>query len=533
MYKYELVKHILSNNNINEHYFGDEIYANNVEKLSKSVAEAFAPANLALCKYWGKRNEELNLPVTSSLSISLGQRGTCTSIQHNFDVTCTKDIYIVNNVEMSANTSFTQRLKQYLDLFRPHKKVYYVVKTRNTIPTSSGFASSASGFSALILALNRLYNWNLPKKDLSILARLGSGSACRSLWNGFVEWQKGVEQNGMDSHGYSLPYVLPNLRIGALIFTQKAKEISSREAMHNTMLTSPLYDSWVKQVDEDLLTLHQALKNQNFSLLGKTAESNSLLMHAIMQGSRPAIIYTQDETLNAMRRVWRLRDAGIEVYFTQDAGANLQLLFLEQDTKIIQYAFPEMEIIVPFPDIDNKKIVLVDEKDNEIGVDDKLLVHKQGKLHRAFSIVVWRKNPIKNDIEILLQQRSFQKYHSAGLWANTCCGHQLPEKTLVQSAEQRLEEEMGFTLPLKEKAVFTYKVKLDVLCDEDLWEHEIDHVFVAKMPDSNDENIIIQPNSDEVQDYKWQSLDDLIDDVKVHPEIYSAWLPLVLKHLQF
>lgn len=538
MNKQELVKHILLRNNITNHY-NEQICDNNKNNCITNkvlhkhdfVAKAFAPANVALCKYWGKRDEELNLPMTNSLSISLGQRGTSTSIQHNFDLTCNKDIYIVNDEAINNKTSFAQRLKNYLDLFRPNKNTFYIIKTSNTVPTASGFASSASGFSALILALNCLYRWNLPKQDLSILARLGSGSACRSLWNGFVEWQQGNDENGLDSYGFSLPYVLPELRIGALVFTQQAKEISSRDAMHNTVATSPLYNSWIEQVSQDLATLHQALKTKDFELLGKTAESNSLLMHAIMQSSRPAIIYTQDVTLNAMRRVWHLRDAGIKVYFTQDAGANLQLLFLEQDSKVIKTAFPEVEIIVPFPNIDDKQILLVDNQDNEIGYADKLLTHREGNLHRAFSIVIWRKNSQTSEIEILLQQRSSQKYHSSGLWTNTCCGHQEPAKTILESAEKRLEEEMGFTLPLKANNIFSYKIKLDAVYDENLWEHEIDHIFTAEFLDSYEQKIIIQPNPDEVQDYKWQTLASLKEDLHRQPKKYTAWLPLVLQNL--
>ena len=187
-----------------------------VPPLSSSLqtASAFAPANIALCKYWGKRDSELNLPMTSSLSVSLGDKGTCTKISVN-----DQDKIILNGDMLSLDLPFAKRLIAYLDLFRTQDHLHFSIETTNNIPTGAGVASSASGFAALVLALDKLFQWQLDKKHLSILARLGSGSACRSLWQGFVKWHVGVRGDGMDSVAEPLSIEWPNFRMGLLIFS--------------------------------------------------------------------------------------------------------------------------------------------------------------------------------------------------------------------------------------------------------------------------------------------------------------------------
>ncbi|OQW96646.1 MAG: hypothetical protein BWK77_04025, partial [Verrucomicrobia bacterium A1] len=135
---------------------------------------AFAPANIALCKYWGKRDEELNLPVTSSLSVSLGTLGSLVQLRS----ARASDIVFLNGKRLARDSSFARRVSGLLDLFRPGRKAFFEVRAVNTIPTAAGFASSASGFAALAMAADDLFGWRLPRRELSVLARLGSGSAC-------------------------------------------------------------------------------------------------------------------------------------------------------------------------------------------------------------------------------------------------------------------------------------------------------------------------------------------------------------------
>jgi diphosphomevalonate decarboxylase len=307
--------------------------------------QAFAPTNIALCKYWGKRDLELNLPINSSLSISLGDKGATTFIA---EIESDQDSIVFNEQSIALHSSFGNRLTTFLDLFRPLPTVRYQVITQMNIPVASGLASSACGFAALVLALNHFYHWDLDLTQLSILARLGSGSAARSLWQGFVKWEMGSAKDGMDSHGHVLPIQWPELRVGLLILHTGQKPLSSREAMLRTVQTSHLYSAWPKQVDMDMQSLERALVAKDFNALGRTAENNAMAMHATMMSAWPAIVYSQPATIGAMNQVWELRKEGVSVYFTQDAGPNLKLLFLAENQEKVMAAFPDLEMCEPF-----------------------------------------------------------------------------------------------------------------------------------------------------------------------------------------
>lgn len=306
---------------------------------------AFAPTNIALCKYWGKRDLDLNLPMTSSLSIALPDKGALTTLTLRNEE---NDLIILNDKELAADSLFVKRISQFLDLFRPEKKWYLHIDIKMNIPVAAGLASSACGFASLVLALNDLFDWNLSKRDLSILARLGSGSASRSMWKGFVEWHAGVQSDGMDSYAAPLDFEWPDLHVGILSMSEKEKSISSRAAMQHTVDSSSLYASWPKKVARDLVILRQALQRKNFSLLGGTSESNALAMHATMLSSWPPVCYFLPETIAAMHQIWDLRRNGLEVYFTQDAGPNLKLLFLENDQNKVKEQFPQIEVVKLF-----------------------------------------------------------------------------------------------------------------------------------------------------------------------------------------
>lgn len=329
MTKQDVVNHILSD----------------CSSVMASSGRASAPVNIALAKYWGKRDEELNLPVTSSLSISLGPHGTVTEIIPN----PSGNAIFCNGEPMGEDTVFHRRLMNFLALFRPSQAGFFTVRTENSIPTAAGLASSSSGFAAATKALNQLFSWNLPDRTLSILARLGSGSASRSIFDGFVEWHAGSLADGMDSYAEPLPYVWHDLRIGLLTVSQAAKPISSREAMRQTVATSPLYRQWPEKVNGDLAILKRAIRDQEFALFGQTAESNALTMHATMIAAWPSICYWLPETVREMHRIWNLRRDGVPVYFTMDAGPNIKLLFLQETLATVQAAFPNAAIVAPFP----------------------------------------------------------------------------------------------------------------------------------------------------------------------------------------
>lgn len=159
-------------------------------------------------------------------------------------------------------------------------------------------------------------------------------------------------------------------------------------------------------------------------------------------------------------------------------------------------------------------VILVDENDQKIGLMPKMEAHEKGLLHRAFSIFIFND---KN--ELMLQQRAHHKYHTPGLWTNTCCSHQRDGETSLEAGKRRLMEEMGFVVPLEERTKFTYKAPFE----NGLTEHEIDHVMIGHY---NDEPVI---NPDEVADWKWISIDDLEKDIEANPDNYTPWFKIIFQ----
>lgn len=160
-----------------------------------------------------------------------------------------------------------------------------------------------------------------------------------------------------------------------------------------------------------------------------------------------------------------------------------------------------------------EEVILVDENDNQIGVGEKIKIHKEGRLHRAISVFV-----INSDGELLLQKRGKGKYHSGGLWTNTCCSHPKPEENVKDAASRRLKEEMGFACNLKEAFAFTYRVKFE----NGLSEHEYDHVFIGRFDG------LPKPHPEEVEDWKWIGMEELKKDIEKTPDKYTYWLRVVI-----
>lgn len=318
-------------------------------KTPRLISEytAFAPINIALCKYWGKRDASLNLPINDSLSISLGSKGSHTHIRRLTEAP--EDKVYLNGKSLSTSSSFYQRVTTHIDLFRnvfgPQQ---FEIDTTNTIATAAGLASSASGFAALTKALIGIYELDLTLQEQSIICRLGSGSACRSLSEGFVRWHKGSNTDGSDSYAAPIPTEWSELCIGILNISLASKTVSSREGMLRTKETCQLYNQWPQQAARDIELLEQAIATKDFTLLGSTAEHNAMSMHATMLASWPPLFYWTPETLQQAQKVWQLRKGGISIYFTMDAGPNIKLLFEEKDLASIQKHFKEADIIKPF-----------------------------------------------------------------------------------------------------------------------------------------------------------------------------------------
>lgn len=292
---------------------------------------AKAHTNIALIKYWGKRHEDLILPTNSSLSVTLDGLYTETTVE--FKEELTGDVFLLNDVQIAGEAY--ARVTAYLDLFRDYADkpgLYAQVTSTNKVPTAAGFASSASGFAALAAATAKALDLHLSDKELSILTRQGSGSACRSIYGGFVEWEKGVREDGLDSHAVQIaPQNHWDIRVAAVVLTAQEKDVSSRVGMKRTVDTSIFYQGWLDNVPTDLAAIKAGIAAKDFHVVGEIAEANCLKMHATTFGATPPFTYFQDTTMTVMQTVQNLRKAGIPAYFTIDAGPNVKVLYLPED----------------------------------------------------------------------------------------------------------------------------------------------------------------------------------------------------------
>ncbi|SDC20925.1 diphosphomevalonate decarboxylase [Pelagirhabdus alkalitolerans] len=307
-------------------------------------AKARAHTNIALIKYWGKRDEQLFLPTNSSLSMTLDHFYTDTTV--TFDNDLKQDYFNLNNEQASEEE--TEKISRFLDKVRDlaNDQRFARVDSINHVPTAAGFASSASGFAALAAAATKAIGLDLTKRELSQVARLGSGSASRSIYGGFVEWQKGEREDGSDC--YALPVLEQedwDLNVLSVEVTTQSKKVLSREGMKRTVDTSIFYDGWLKAAREDMVTLKQAITKRDFTLFGETLEANALKMHATTLGANPPFMYWQSATMRVMEAVQSLREQGVEAYYTIDAGPNVKVVCQPQDKEKTINALNEIDVV--------------------------------------------------------------------------------------------------------------------------------------------------------------------------------------------
>jgi len=291
-------------------------------------ATARAHSNIALVKYWGKRDAELNIPAVGSISMTLSGFHTTTTItEHDLD----EDIVFLDG--SPAPSAMTERTARYLDLLRKRTGVARRIRTEttNNFPTASGLASSASGFAALATAFNAAFDLGLDPRRLGILARLGSGSAPRSLFAGFVEMLAGRNEDGEDAFAVPLaPQDHWDIRLLVAVNGSATKKVGSTKGMERTRETSPYWDAWIATHAKDLDAARRAIRDRNFELLGKTAEADALAMHAAIMASRPSVLYWNPTTLECIRTVFDLRESGVPCYLTIDAGPHVKVLALPE-----------------------------------------------------------------------------------------------------------------------------------------------------------------------------------------------------------
>lgn len=293
--------------------------------LSKKIGYYRANTNIALIKYWGKRNKELFLPMTSSLSLTLDAFYTDTKV--TVDSNLSQDYFTLDGVAQSY--SDTQKVSKFVDLFRKlaGSQEHVYIESVNHVPTAAGLASSASAYSALACALNQAFNLNLDQRTLSTLARQGSGSASRSLFGGFVEWHKGEGDNSDSSYAEQIADADWDIAMLVIVINDQKKKISSRVGMEHTIQTSPFFALWPQEVEKDLALIKQAIKDKDFKTLGEVTEHNAMKMHATTIAANPSLTYWAPASITALHAVQSLReDLGFECYATMDAGPNVKVL---------------------------------------------------------------------------------------------------------------------------------------------------------------------------------------------------------------
>jgi len=290
---------------------------------------ATANANVALAKYWGKRDQALNLPYTGSLSITLA--GLTTTARVSFSGRLSADQITLNGQEAVAIEA--QRFRAFLSLVRRTAQIdaKAEVAISGNFPVAAGLASSASTFAALALAASHAAGLSLSTRELSLLARRGSGSAARSIDGGYVEWLAGEAADGSDSFAVQVaPADHWPLGVVVAITDESRKRLGSREAMARAAKHSPFFPAWLQSHDADLDEIRQGIRDRDLTRVGQAAEHNCLKMHAVCMAARPSILYWTPATVAVIQRVIELRHAGIDVYFTIDAGPQLKLLCLPQ-----------------------------------------------------------------------------------------------------------------------------------------------------------------------------------------------------------
>lgn len=300
-----------------------------------------AHPNIAFIKYWGNKDDVLRIPSNGSISMNLGDISTLTTVE--IDPSLRSDELVVNGITTEHNTSM--RIRDFLSHIRKlsNHKEYARISSHNDFPSGSGIASSASGFAALALAGSTAYGLHLTEIELSCLARRGSGSACRSIPTGYVEWQPGTTDE--DSFAFSIgdPDYWDLVDIIAIVDPSHKKTGSTQG--HHIAKSSPLQNSRVEDAPRRIHVCRTAIQERDFSTFANIVEQDCLLMHAVMMTSDPNLIYWKPPTLELITKVVELRQQGLPVCYTIDAGPNVHILTLRQYRHTVEDEFNKMECV--------------------------------------------------------------------------------------------------------------------------------------------------------------------------------------------
>lgn len=291
-------------------------------------ATAIAQPNIALIKYWGKRDQALNLPAVGSISITLADLYTRMSVEFPAE----SDSLQLNG---EANEKLLPRLSDALDAALGNERSGARIVSECNFPIAAGLASSASSFAALVVAAARAQSRDLDTATLANLAGRASGSAARSLYGGFVELSNRDDavsvKTLLEAQAWPLEVMVAVTETGP-------KPTGSTEAMEISRKTSPFYDRWVADQPDDLATARAAIERRDFKSLGAVSEHNCLKMHSVMWSSRPPIVYWNDATLACLQTIRELQADGVDVFFTIDAGPQVKAVCLPESAQDVHDA---------------------------------------------------------------------------------------------------------------------------------------------------------------------------------------------------
>ncbi|HEP1675276.1 TPA: diphosphomevalonate decarboxylase [Streptococcus pyogenes] len=289
--------------------------------MDPNVITVTSYANIAIIKYWGKENQAKMIPSTSSISLTLENMFTTTSVSFLPD-TATSDQFYING--LLQNDEEHTKISTIIDQFRQPGQAFVKMETQNNMPTAAGLSSSSSGLSALVKACDQLFDTQLDQKALAQKAKFASGSSSRSFFGPVAAWDK-------DSGAIYKVETDLKMAMIMLVLNAAKKPISSREGMKLCRDTSTTFDEWVEQSAIDYQHMLTYLKTNNFEKVGQLTEANALAMHATTKTANPPFSYLTKESYQAMEAVKELRQEGFACYFTMDAGPNVKVLCLEKD----------------------------------------------------------------------------------------------------------------------------------------------------------------------------------------------------------
>ncbi|KAI0464791.1 diphosphomevalonate decarboxylase [Komagataella kurtzmanii] len=315
------------------------------------TASSSAPVNIAVLKYWGKRDTNLNLPTNSSISVTLSQKDLRTLTTVNSSRSFEKDSLYLNGVSHSIENDRTTNCLEQLRLLRQQLeeddpnlpklsqwKLHII--SENNFPTAAGLASSAAGFAAMVAAISKLYELPQDASELSRIARKGSGSACRSMFGGYVAWEMGKKLDGSDSKAVQIapPEHWPNMKAAICIVSDLKKDVSSTSGMQTTVQTSELFQYRVNQVVPPRYSqMVDAIKNRDFETFGTLTMKDSNSFHATCLDSYPPIFYLTDTSKKIIKLIHTLNNAigKVVAAYTFDAGPNAVIYYESENEEVV------------------------------------------------------------------------------------------------------------------------------------------------------------------------------------------------------